>query len=327
MVSTISEPTGADRRAAVTTARLSTVVQDAVLLHSAQGELVPLVHATTGNLFAALSEIAQCQHAGVADAEIAAAVGPLRDLTGRSPLWRRMQTWPRGYRGDFETVERICQAKNDVSFAQDPTAFAYEEFALRCGPVQQHRNKLAEQARLIAATFHGNPAARVLCIATGPAYDVRCIASSIPPGGRVVLNDSDPNALDFAHAHLANVAPPIGLVAGNILRVYRKALALGPYDLVVAGGLFDYLNDPQAEHLIHVVVHELLGHGGRFFFTNVVRGHPYRCLMNTLVDWPLLERSEADLVRLAGAGGAPPDRVTVRREAMDMAALVEVLGS
>jgi hypothetical protein len=301
------------------------VVDDAVRLHAVEAEIVPLVHATTANIFGALSEIAVCRHAGVPEGEIAAMVAPLRDLAGRSPLWKRMQTWPRGYRGDFETVERMCQAKNEIPFAEDPTAFAYEEFVLRCGPVQQHRNKLTEQARLIATTFQVNPAARVLCIATGSAYDVRSIASSIPPCGHVVLNDSDPNALDFALAHLSHAAPLVDALAGNVLRVYKKAQALGPYDLVVAGGLFDYLNDTQAEHLIHLVLHELLGKGGRFFFTNVVCGHPYGCLMDTLVDWPLLERSEDDVVRLAEAGGAAPERVTVRREAMNMAVLVDVL--
>jgi hypothetical protein len=236
-----------------------------------------------------------------------------------------MQTWPRGYRGDFETVEQMCQAKNEVPFEEDPTAFAYEEFALRCGPVQQHRNKVAEQARLITTTFQANPAARVLCIAAGPAYDVRGIASLIPPAGRVVLNDTDPNALDFALARLSHVAPLVGAVAGNILRSYKKAQALGPYDLVVTGGLFDYLNDQQAEHLIRAVLQDLLRKGGLFFFTNVLRNHPYGCLMDTLVDWPLLERTEADVVRLAEAGGAAPTRVTVRRDAMNMAALVEVV--
>ena len=39
-------------------------------------------------------------------------LGSVRSLCARSPFVRRLQTWPRGYPGDFETVEYIMNAEN-----------------------------------------------------------------------------------------------------------------------------------------------------------------------------------------------------------------------
>jgi len=37
---------------------------------------------------------------------------PAIALHGHSPLINRLQTWPRGYPGDFETIEYLCSAEN-----------------------------------------------------------------------------------------------------------------------------------------------------------------------------------------------------------------------
>jgi hypothetical protein len=50
--------------------------------------------------------------------------------------------------------------------------------------------------------------------------------------------------------------------------------------------------------LIRTVSDRLLKPGGRFFFTNIAAGNPFRHWIEYLADWTLIERSEGQLARL-----------------------------
>jgi SAM-dependent methyltransferase len=286
-------------------------------------DLTQIFHEITASQFRILAAILACERAGHPRERILSTVAPIRALGARSPLMRRMQTWPRGYPGDFETIEAMCDAGNRVP-PSDLMSFVFQEFALRCAPVQQHRNKVHEQARLLVETFRTEAEPRVLSIASGPSHDVRSVVHALGDRGRLVLNDADPDALCFAATHLGSIASICEYVPGNVFRVYKKLAARGPYDLVLAGGLFDYLNDRLAEHLVQIVATHLVKPGGRFFFTNIARGNPYRTLMEYLVDWPLIERDAKDLERLCHAAGVVAEHVKISKDAMDLALMVEV---
>ena len=49
--------------------------------------------------------IEQCEDAGIAKREILAHLSAARAIHARSPFIARAQYWPRGYAGDFETIE------------------------------------------------------------------------------------------------------------------------------------------------------------------------------------------------------------------------------
>ncbi|MCX3286542.1 hypothetical protein OR263_07425 [Streptomyces sp. NEAU-H22] len=79
---------------------------------------------------------------------------------------------------------------------------------------------------------------------SGGAADLRRVDPALlHPADRLVLNDVDPDALQHALTHL----PPATRVQtaaapGNVLRTAAHLAAdHGPFDLVLAGGLFDYL--------------------------------------------------------------------------------------
>jgi cyclopropane fatty-acyl-phospholipid synthase-like methyltransferase len=80
----------------------------------------------------------------------------------------------------------------------------------------------------------------------------------------------------------------------SAVRTFKKR---GPFDLIVTGGLFDYLSDKQIKWLLEKLF-ESLKTEGRLYFTNIARGNPYRVWMEYLGDWKLLERSEADFTTL-----------------------------
>ena len=105
-------------------------------------------------------------------------------------------------------------------------------------------------------------------------------------------------------------------------RVLVKLPDAGAFDLVVAGGLFDYLPDRWAVATL-TAAGDLLAPGGRLFLSNIARGNPFRPWIEYLADWWLLERDEADLRRLLGQSGFDVERVKVFRDSTGLALLAD----
>ena len=128
-----------------------------------------------------------------------------------------------------------------------------------------------------------------------------------PPGWGcafdLTLNDIDPDALDAARAELAGSAVRLHVEPGNPLRSAARRRDQ-PFDLILAGGLFDYLPEKH----FHRVVANLCGAlapGGRLCFTNLAAGNPFRPWMEYAADWRLIHRT-ADALSAAIPDGYRP---------------------
>lgn len=281
-----------------------------------------LYHVALAHLHDICAALAACERAGLERSAIVEILEPARAIHARSPFVRRLQTWPRGYPGDFETVEYIMDGVNRAPGGT--LEFACESYSLQFPIAQQHRNKVRHQAqRLLNAMVRKPGASRILTLACGSAPDFASIAPLLPTlAGEVWLNDSDDEALARASSVLELLGPRLHLASGNALKVARRLD--GPFDLVLAGGLFDYLPDRAASYLIRTVYHRLLVERGTFFFTNIGTGNPYRCLIEYMGDWRFIERSESDVLRLCQDAEVPATAVSMRKEETGLALLIEV---
>lgn len=255
--------------------------------------------------------------------EIREMIEPVRRIIGRSPLVHRLQSWPRGYPGDFETVEYLIEGKNR---SPEGTLEHYcESFALNSPPVQQHRNKIQEQARLIVeACIPRERRARILSLGCGGCADLRLAAKAVAPSNpEIVLLDVDEDALEFARQSLPDLEENCSFVHGNVVRLIRNVLS-DPYDLVLAGGLFDYLPDRAITFILKALWEKGLRRGGRIFFTNYGQEDPQRTWRSYMVSWDLLERSEEDLRELCRTAGIPDECVTIKRDTTGLTHLVEI---
>jgi extracellular factor (EF) 3-hydroxypalmitic acid methyl ester biosynthesis protein len=114
---------------------------------------------------------------------------------------RRCQQWPRGYAGDFETIEYLA-AGADHS-VPGTLGWHFEEILLHSPVVQQHRNKLMGQSHEIARAVKRRSAARVLSIACGGCLDWAPVLPYLKGfTGEIVLNDSEPATLELAERRL-----------------------------------------------------------------------------------------------------------------------------
>lgn len=279
-------------------------------------EVLALVHAVCAGVLA-------CERAGLERPQIVEVLAPVREIHARSPFVRRLQEWPRNYPGDFETVDYICSGENRA--APGTVEYECERYALSAPIAQQHRNKVAHQAaRMLETMLAKRGASRIASIACGSAPDLRRLLPQLADvAGEIYLNDLDADALAAARAHLEPVADRCHFVHTNAMKVPSRLRDAGPFDLVLAGGLFDYLDERHAIALIRSIRTRLLAAGGAFFFTNIATGNPYRVLVEYLGDWFLKERSEADIIRYCTAAGFAPEHVRITRDETGLALLIE----
>lgn len=287
--------------------------------YAAKGDAVSRAVAFSDALVLALE---QCSQAGWSREQMREAVAPARDTYAASPFATRLQTWPRGYPGDFETVEYILDLQNQA----DPGTFAYglEQVALDSPIAEQHRNKVRAQAQAIlrAAVEHRDRpgGARVLVIASGGAADVRLVQDELfDLGTQIVLLDQDADALAFALERLPRLAPSVTAVCRNVVRGVMAVRALGPFDLVVAGGLFDYLPDEVITRVLQQARERLLTPCGQVLFTNIALENPFRLWIECLADWRLIHRGANDLRRLCMVAGFGPHEVSIETDATGLA--------
>ena len=280
-----------------------------------------LLHQTVVAMHSFATAVTACEEAGLTRLELLPHLEAARGLHSRSPFVQRLQSWPRGYPGDFETVEWLCDARNRAVTGTLP--WAVEQCALQSPLAQQHRNKVALQARAILSTVVANPSARIASIGCGGCRDLSLIQEYLPAShGTFVLVDADADALAFARARLDRIAGRCTFVQGRVPRAIAKLPPGSRFDLVVAGGLFDYLSDRWAVATL-AAVRERLAPGGRVFLSNIAESNPFRPWIEYLADWWLIERAESDLLRLLEEAGFDPRRARVSRDSTGLALMAE----
>ena len=279
-------------------------------------------HRVIAAVHAMLASIVDLEQLGVDKDRIHAIVAPVRTMHAESPLITRMQAWPRGYAGDYETVEMLLAGQCVSEIGTLP--YYLERYLLDCPATQQHRNKVAIQADLIRSTITENPDATVLVVACGGCPDLRLLFNELKTfRGQLWLNDIDKEALDGSATAIGSVLPQVRSAPGNVVELLRDAKSLPRFDLIVAGGLFDYLEDRVARFVIRGA-YSCLRPGGRFFFTNIGR-NPYRPWMEYCGEWFLRERDAANLRALAVESGVSAENVQLSTETTGLTHLVEVI--
>lgn len=228
-------------------------------------------------------------------------VPPIRDWSAGGPFFDHAFRKPRGYPGDFETIEIIYDCR---SSGEGLPSLIFDDYYLHARPAQAVRNRLIWLADRLEAEVREQAGARgrpvrVLSLGSGPARELALLSQrpGFAEATAATCLDLDPAALAFTRGRLD------GRMDGRMQFVRDNALRFAagpnrpdqPYDLIYAAGLFDYLNAGQAARLI-TDCHGLLAAGGLLIIGNFSHEtHPSdRILMDWLLEWRLIYRDEAE---------------------------------
>ena len=227
----------------------------------------------------------------------------------RSPFIKRLREWPAGHPGDYVTIDMLV---NKEGAGDEGTFSGYlGHFILESQIAQQHREKLKIQSDLITKTCQEHPGSTIVSIGCGSAKEmIKNIPAIRESGMRVVLVDSDPNALKAAFANLHSLGDNLILEECNVVRyktLIRRFLNIDKkkIHLIYMGGLLDYLAEKISKRLIQALSSNLLSEEGTIMFTNIAEGNPYRPLIEILANWVMITRSQSkmmDLLKETGIG-------------------------
>ena len=213
----------------------------------------------------------------------------------------RFYSKPRGYAGDFQTINMIYENRPagmgrigplvDRCFLNSPTAKA----------IRNRRVLLAKEIKGIVQAKDG--AAHVTSLACGPAEEIFDVFQELDDRRRLYASLVDIDLQALAHAadrrDHAELQDRISLINANLvyLALGRQKLALNDQDLIYSIGLTDYFNDKFVIKLLNWI-HGRLRLGGRVILCNFHPDNYCRELMDYVLEWRLIHRSKEDMDRL-----------------------------
>jgi hypothetical protein len=273
-------------------------------------------HEVGSAILALCAALDRTEAAGLSCGEMRELVGEARASHALSPFLQRLQVWPRGYPGDFETIDHLLTQENRA--VPGTFGFVIEQYCLATALAQQHRNKTHRQAHEVLQTLlqansptnYRHPP-KVLILAAGSSPELRLATPFVRTRDfRAVLCDTDAGAIACSKQALSSLGDRIVTLEGDVVWCADSIQEHGPYDLIVTGGLFDYLDDKWATKTLDLALNEWLTPGGKLFFTNLATENPFRLWMRCIVDWNVIERTEVQLRQLVA--GVRTDRIDVQ---------------
>lgn len=269
-----------------------------------------------------LAAASAAHEGGVAWDDLRQASVGARALHATSAFVARLQTWPKGYQGDFETVELM--ASPSIPEGQG-VGSQLERFALHAPIIQQHRHVLEAMAARITAVAARPGRSRILVLGSGSGLEVEGALDALAASeAEVLLVDQDPDALRVAARRLAELGNRAASVAADVTVASARVRERGPFDLVIASGLFDALSDEEAHRVLELVVREWVAPGGRLSFSQLDRGHAWQPWLELATAWRLEGRSEDELRALVADSFGPDVQVSFQLEPTGLARIVDI---
>ena len=214
-----------------------------------------------------------------------------------SDYGRRVWEKPRGYAGDWETIEMMY--RNSPS-GVGRVGKTFDAALLRQSGPTAARNRRPLLAAQITAAAEARPA-RVTSLACGPAREITDVLDKDAELlGEINLLDLDGTALDNAASELSkrSVLEKTRLHKANLIKIGlgRETVDISDQDLVYSIGLIDYFPDDLVIALLNIV-HGWLRPGGRVILGNFHPRNPDIGIFE-LFEWSLIHRTEEDMHRL-----------------------------
>jgi extracellular factor (EF) 3-hydroxypalmitic acid methyl ester biosynthesis protein len=314
-----------------------TAVQDPI--HHAEEEatlLAGLRSRWAGSYFAALEQLhATSKQLAPSSLPLARsyATSTLLPLVLACPVHRRAYEKPLGYAGDFRLMEMLFARDllGDSLFGRFLYSVTLKHTLART--VLAREAVMREAVRVAMERSEPGPV-RVLSMAAGSAIELRKFLGNCTELSRplhLFLLDQDEAAHETAHRRLSRILLeqhqgklPITLeclhfsVRQLILpqtkeEHWLRDELLCDLDLIYSAGLYDYLTDAVGRRLTSVLYSKLRP-GGRLLIGNLTEMPDCTWMMDFVLGWPLVYRTEDSMLMLRKGAEPPPSRLGIMRD-------------
>lgn len=210
------------------------------------------------------------------------------------PYQRRAFDKPRGYAGDAVMLDLIYDGLADDADVSPFGRALFEAYQARttCEAIRERRRELARRLEAVAQRGDG----RVLAVACGHLRE----ADLVSPGAwagitDLVAFDQDRDSLAAVDQRYGGL--PVRTLPGRIQHLIRGEGPDGPFDLVYAAGLYDYLDAPTATALTAHLARKL-DIGGCLLIGNMDESAemPFADVVQA---WTLVTRTPAEMAKLS----------------------------
>jgi hypothetical protein len=270
---------------------------DTLAFQEAYNQVVSNMHSLTAVAYMA-------RKSGLSTEVIREELSDAWDIFGKSSFVWHLQRWPRGYPGDFEAINMILDRKESTPL--DSIGGMIGNYCLNTTIAQQHREKIAIQSAIVRHYCEQRTNPRIASIACGASRDMEMVKKDIvDANARLLLIDFDQAALDESARRMVDIHDNITYHLTNVRRIPKLFHTSEEFDLIYAGGLFDYLPDGIIINILKHATKSILS-GGCFMFTNAANNalyHSYKPFIETMADWQLIDRSKEGMENLLSATG------------------------
>jgi SAM-dependent methyltransferase len=213
----------------------------------------------------------------------------------------RCYSKPRGYAGDYQTIEMICDNK---PAGTPPLGPLLDSCVLNLAAAKAIRNRSRLLAAEILSLYRSTAKEfHVASLASGPAREIFEVFDKADDVGRLQVScvDVDREALTQlgARCQQRNLADQVRTLQANLIHLAtgQQELDLAPQDLIYSVNFADYLSDERVVTLLNWM-HDKLRPGGCAIVGNFHPRNPSRGIMDHVLDWRLTHRSEAEMNEL-----------------------------
>lgn len=234
-----------------------------------------------------------------------------------SRILDRSYTKPRGYAGDFFTIEMMY---NDEAMGDGRLGRYIDRWALdlEVSRAVKNRRRLLNQTIKEIAGANASGPTYITSLASGPARELfDLFAGESAPDVKVTCIDIDNQALAYAAeiAERLNASDRFSFAQDNLVRLAhgRGKTVLKPQNLMYSVGLIDYLRDDFVIKLLDWIYDKLLP-GGIAIVGNFNKANPSKAFMDHIIEWELLHRTTDDLRSLFSRSAFGDTPVDVRSE-------------
>ena len=245
----------------------------------------------------------------------------------RSRFFNRSYHKPHGYAGDFRMIEWIYDLEPiAATIPHSPASSTAWTTCIR-------------PSTPWSACSSGGAGSRACCTPSANAWAASCACSTSPAAARATSATSSSRAATsrastsrwsirdaaaLAFCRTRSLVP--WLASARIETRCRCSIVKlanhlrdRQFDVIISAGLFDYLSDTVARHVLsHMAA--LLAPGGIVAFSNFHTSDPSRVVKDWLVDWPLIYRDDNECAALL------PPTLAIATERPDNRALCYATG-